>query len=228
MLIFFQNCTVSKKEVRFEIKKESPAIGLTLGWSLPEVALQKIVGNKFKPFAKDGKGFLMLFIATTPTYYLNDAGYNNLMLAHIVIPVEGKNTINAPLSIVPKNQKINKALQQFGFKMEVGDIKMNMVTKKDSISIGAQIITATGSINFYSTFLNNPGETKKIDHTTVTATNNTNSSFSGPESYKSIGIPSIKIEHSGKNWITQLGLTEPPMRVWLNIDFVWDFMFMKK
>lgn len=220
-------CSVVKFTVRFEIKKEHPAIGLTLGYMLPEEQLQKIVGNKFKPIAKDGMGFLMLFISTSPKYYMNNVSFDNLAIAHIVIPVEGKYTINAPLSIAPENQSICKTLKQFGFKTEVGKVNMNLTTAQDSMTVFADIVTSSGNITLHSTFLNKPGEIKNIDSTTVNATNNPNSFFFGPESFQPIQIPSIHIQHTGKNWITELQLPDAPSRIWLNINFVWDFIFMK-
>ena len=55
--------TKDKTHTRFEIRKDNPAIGLTLVWSLPEAQLQNIIGNKFKPLVKDGKGiFITRFI----------------------------------------------------------------------------------------------------------------------------------------------------------------------
>lgn len=227
-MVISLGCSVTKLPVRFEIKREAPAIGLTLGWSLPEAELQKIVDHQCKPLVKDGMGFLMLFIATSRNYYLNDVRFDNLSLAHIVIPVEGKTTINAPLTIAPKDQNINQTLKDFGFKMETGQVNLDMDLHHDSISIQAQITTGSGSITMSTTFLNKPGELKNIDFTTITATNNPDSFFAGSESYTPIPIPSIKMEHTGINWITKLGLTSTPGRVWLNTEFVWDFMFMRK
>ena len=61
-----------ESSVSWQIKKDNPAIGLTLGYSLPGEQLQTIVGDKFKPLLnKEGKGFLMLFIATCPKYNLD-------------------------------------------------------------------------------------------------------------------------------------------------------------
>ncbi len=59
LLVFSQNITKDtvqqNKEVRFEIRKENPAYGLTLLWNLPEEQLQGIVGKEYKPMVKDGK-----------------------------------------------------------------------------------------------------------------------------------------------------------------------------
>ncbi len=213
--------------VHFQIRKDNPALGITLAWSLPENQLQKIVGNQFKPVIKNGKGFLMLFIATAKQYYLDSTAHDNLKLAHIIIPVKGEQTINAPLSIVPEKQKINELLKQYNFKMEIGEIGLNVNYKNDSILIEAQIITPKGTIELSSTFLNKPKELKLIESTKVFATDDSNSFFIGPESYKPVEIKSIEIKSIGKNWISQLNLPLKPDRIWLNVDFSWDFIFTK-
>ena len=220
--------TKGDKKTRFEIRKDNPAIGLTLGWALPEAELQKIVGDKFKPAVKDGKGFLMLFITTSKKYYLDDVGYDNLKMAHLIIPVVGKYTINAPLSIGNESQKINEVLKHYDFKIETGNVDMVLTYKTDSISLMANIITSKGKIELNSTFLNKAGEIKTIDSTIVSATANPNSFFTGPESYKPINIGAIKIKSTGQNWITQFNLPAKPDRVWMNDAFVWDFVFMRK
>lgn len=227
LFLISSGCSMVKSTVRFEIKKEDPAVGLTLGWILPEEQLQKIVGDQFKPLVKDGNGFLMLFVASSPKYYLADEQLDTMTIAHIVIPLEGTNTINAPLSVVPKEQEISQTLQKYGFKTEFGKIEMNLKTENDSLSVYVKIQTDSGSIIITSTFLNNPGELKNIDSTTVTATNDTTRYFAGPESYVPVQIPSVNIQNSGNNWISKLALTSPPTKVWLNTNFVWDFSFVK-
>ena len=220
--------TKDDKKTRFEIRKDNPAIGLTLGWALPEAELQKIVGDKFKPAVKDGKGFFMLFITTAKKYYINDLAYDNLKMAHLIIPVVGKYTINAPLSIGNETQKINGVLKYYDFKIETGNVDLVLTHKTDSITLMANIITSKGKIELNSTFLNKLGELKHIDSTIVSATANPNSFFTGPESYKPINIETIKISNVGQNWISQFNLSAKPDRVWMNDAFVWDFIFMRK
>lgn len=216
------------KKTRFEIRKDNPAIGLTLGWALPEAELQRIVGDKFKPVVKDGKGFLMLFIASAKKYYVDDIAYDNLKMAHLIIPVFGNHSINAPLSIVNNHNKIHEILKRYNFKIEAGEVDMISTYKGDSISVNVNIKTTYGKIELNSTFLNQPGALKSIDSTIVSATANPNSFFTGPESYKPINIGLIKINSTGQNWISQFNLPAKPDRVWMNDAFVWDFVFMRK
>ncbi|MDI1354154.1 MAG: hypothetical protein PSX36_04510 [bacterium] len=217
-----------EKKVRFEIRKDNPAIGLTLVWSLPEVQLQSIIGDKFKPFVKDGKGVLMLFITTAKKYYLDSVGYDNLKMAHILVLTEGKNALNAPLSIGVEKQNLNEVLKRNNFKLEIGKVDMNLNYKNDSISLKAHIITLKGKIELDAIFPNKPGELKTIESTVVSATGNPNNIFTGPESYIPINIESIKINSTGQNWISQLKLPAKPDRIGMNDAFVWNFMFMKK
>ena len=211
--------------VHFQIKKEAPAYGITLGWSLPADQLQKIVGDKFKPAAKDGKGFLMLFITNAKEYYLDGKEYHNLKLAHIVIPVEGDHVINAPLSIGAKKQEVNELLKQYDFKMEMGTADLDVKTVNDFILVTAEIATANGRIRLNASIPNKPGELKNFESTKITATGNPGSYFMGPEAYKALNIPEVRIRKDGINWISQLNLPAKPDRIWLATDFTWDFTF---
>ncbi|CAN5348493.1 hypothetical protein BH10BAC1_BH10BAC1_03830 [soil metagenome] len=217
-----------EKKVRFEIRKDNPANGLTLVWSLPEVQLQNIIGNKFKPLVKDGKGILMLFITTAKKYYLDSVGYDNLRMAHILVLTEGDQAINAPLSIGVEKQNINEILKRYNFKLELGKVNMDLNYKNDSISLLANIITSKGKIELSAIFPNNPGELKTMESTVVSATGNPDNVFTGPESYIPINIESIKVNSTGQNWISQLKLPAKPDRIGMNDAFVWNFMFMRK
>ncbi len=220
--------TKDEKKVGFEIRKDNPAIGLTLVWSLPETQLQNIIGAKFKPFVKDGKGILMLFVTTAKKYYLDSVGYDNLKMAHILVLTEGNNALNAPLSIGVEKQNLNEVLNRYNFKIEIGKVNMDLNYKNDSISLKAQVITSKGKIELSAIFPNKPGELKTMESTVVSATGNPNNFFTGPESYIPINIQSIKINSTGQNWITQLKLPAKPDRVGMNDAFVWNFMFMRK
>lgn len=226
--VYSTGCSVLEAQTRFEIREAHSARSLTLGWEVPLDVLQEIVGPESRPAGKDGKGFLMLFVVSAEHYFLDDSAYNALQMAHIIIPVEGKNTINAPTSLVSKNQAIHAELKAFGFELERGSVEMKVRDQADSLTIDVQLLSRTGNIELSTTFLNNPGPVKHLDSTTVTATHNPNSFFCGPESYVPIQIPTVQIAHTGKNWLTEFGLTRPPDRVWMNDRFVWDFVFTRK
>jgi len=96
LLFLLSECSEEESEVRWQIKKENPAYGLTLGYSLPEDHLQEIIGNEFKNRIDDnGNGYLMLFITIAEQYYLDSSTYDNLQIAHILIGTEG--SLNSPL-----------------------------------------------------------------------------------------------------------------------------------
>ena len=215
----------SQPGVHFQIRKESPAYGLTLSWILPEDQLQKIVGDKFRPAAKGGKGTLMLFITNAKEYYLDGKAYQNLKLAHIVIPVEGDHTISAPLTIAEENQDVSKLLQQYDFKIESGTADLDVQFVNQSIAVTARIITAKGKITLNATILDIPGELKNFESTKICATGNPASFFMGPEAYKSVNIQSVQISNEGDNWMSQFKLPSQPGRIWLSRDFTWDFTF---
>lgn len=87
------------------------------------------------------------------------------------------------------------------------------------------IKTFKGCIELKTIVLNEPGPMKTFVSTKITATDRPNRFFVGPESYKAIEVGTFQIKSSGKNWITELKLPAKPDRVWLSVDFSWDFIF---
>ena len=226
LLLLLSACHEPESDVRWQIKKENPAYGLTLGYSLPGDQLQQIIGDEFKPsLDDDGNGYLMLFIATSVRYYLDNTTYDNLQIAHILIGSEG--SINSPFTIGVGNQKLNNLFDKYNFKTDIGKVDLLVEQKGDSIFMAAQISTQEGSIGLNSTFLNNPGEWETLESTMVSATADPNSFFIGGESYRPIQIGSIEIKSEGKNWISQLNLPSKPDYIRLNVDFTWDFTFTR-
>lgn len=227
LLLLLSACNEQESGVRWQIKKENPAHGLTLRYSLPGDQLQQIIGNEFKPrLDDDGNGYLMLFIATAEQYYLDSSNYGNLKIAHILIGTEG--SLNNPLTIGVKNQNLNDLFTQNHFKTEIGKVDLVVEEKNDSLTIEALIITQEGSIRLNSTFPNNPGEWRFLESTKVSASANPNGFFIGSESYRPVQMESILITSEGKNWISQLNLPSEPNDIWLNVDFTWDFMFPRQ
>lgn len=213
--------------VHWQIKAENPAYGLTLGYSLPKNQLQAIVGDSFTPRVDaNGNGNLMLFIATAKKYNLDSTSYNNLKIAHILIPLE--TSLNNPFIISDGNQQLNKLFHAYNFKVDTGKIELLVEHKGDSIFTKAEILTQEGSICITATFANNPGATKTIPSAKINAPAKPKSFFVGDESYRGIPIPAATIESKGKNWISQLNLPAKPDKIWLNVDFIWDFLFMKE
>lgn len=227
ILIFFIILGLRRDDSKhtFVIKKDYPATGLTLAWLIPESKAQTIVGPNFKPLVKGGNALLMLFVVHTKKYYLDDNTYDNLNLAHIIVPVEGANAINSPYFMSTEKQKINDLLRNHGFNPEVGNIKLSTENKKDSIHIESSIFTNKGSIEIKGIFLNKISEVKYIGSTTVSAPGKPDRFFRGSESYKKVNIPKLSIKIKGETWISQLNLTPNPDIMWLNTNFVWDFLF---
>jgi|GEM_PF-1178518 len=231
LIIFAQNTDSIKvnldanKEIHFQIKKENPAYGLSLLWFLPEEQIQKIVGKQFKPIIKDGKGVLMLFIASSEKYFLDNVEFQNLKIAHILIPVE--RSLNSVEAFGSEKQKLNLVLNQYDFKPKMAQIELILKPKNDSISLVAKLSTKKGNLELSSVFLNQPGDLKSIKSSSISSPIDSNCYFMGSESYRPITIESIKIIHKGKNWISEFNLPLIPDRIWLNQDFCWDFIFVR-
>jgi hypothetical protein len=98
-------------------------------------------------------------------------------------------------------------------------------TKSDSIQLEAQLQTLKGNIEVKGTFLNKISEVKYIGSTTVSAPGNPDRFFRGSENYKKIDIPKLSIKITGETWVSQLKLAPKPDLMWLNTQFVWDFLF---
>lgn len=107
-------CVTKESKVRWQIKKENPAYGLTLSYLLPFDQIQKIVGNKFQPAINDeGMGYLNLTIMTSNQYYLGGKSYGDMQEAHILIRTKGSVTV--PLSMGVKGQQLNDAFSENNF-----------------------------------------------------------------------------------------------------------------
>lgn len=223
LFVILTGCEQHKK-INWQAKSENSAYGLTLGYSLPEKKVREITGNKFIPVLDSNKdGFLMLFIETSKQYNLQNKTFENMHMAHIAIPC--KESINCPVTIASENQEIRNVYTQFNFKVDKGDVNFLVKEKGDSLFISARIGTQEGNIEIKANVLNNPGKLQTND-TKVTASV-PNSFFIGKESFRSVKIPSAKIEYEGKNWISQFNLKPEPDVILLNTEFVWDFTFTK-
>jgi hypothetical protein len=227
LLLFISECNKKSLDVRWQIKKEYPAYGLTLGYYLPGEQLQQIIGNEFIPkLDENGEGYLMLFIASSQQYDLNNLAYDNLRIAHILVGAE--NSLNCPLTIGAKNQQLNTVFEKFDFQIDIGVVELFVEQRSDSIYINAKIDTQQGYIKLSSSFLNSPGDRVYLESTKVSGTASLRSFFIGDEAYVPIQIESIEIKSKGINWITELNLPHKPDDIWLNIDFSWDFTFAQE
>lgn len=210
--------------IHWKVTAENPASGLTLGYLLPKEQLQAIVGDSIKlKLDANNMGFLMLFIAHAKKHTIDSSSYDNLEIAHILIALE--NSLTNPLIITENNEQLNQLFASYNFDVESGEIELLLEENGDSLSTTASITTPQGSINFYATCANIPGDVKTLQGAKITAPSDAHYFFSGDESYRPIPISSAKIESKGINWISQLNLPEKPDRIWLNTEFIWDFKF---
>ena len=226
-LLLLSACDTQKSEVRWQIKKESPAYGLTLTYYLPIDQIQKIVGKKFMPSINDEEmGYLNLAVMSADQYYLDNKDYGDMQEAHVLVLTKGSVTI--PLSIGVKNQKLNDVFAKNNFNRIIGDVDLLVEEKKDSLTIKALITTKKGSITMSAKVLNKPEVLKFADLVKVTSTESPNNYFIGSESSRRIQIDSILISESGENWISKFHLPVKPDKISLNIYYTWDFIFTEK
>jgi hypothetical protein len=226
LLLLNSGCKRNSLDVPWEITKEFPAYGLTLGYYLPGDQLQQIVGNNFIPIVeKNGDGYLMLFIASAQKFYLDSLEYDSLRIAHILVDTE--NSLNCPYTIVAQNQDLRTVFETYDFQVDMGKVDLDVTRHNDTMSINAKIIFEHGYIELSSLALNNPGESKYFESTKVSGKAPSNF-FIGDETYVPIQIDSVAINSEGKNWISGLNLPNKPDKITLNTDFTWDFTFAGK
>lgn len=162
LLLLNSGCEKKRLDVRWKIKKEYPAYGLTLGYYLQGDQLQQIVGNNFTPILdENGDGYLMLFIASAQKFYLDSLEYDSLQVAHILVDTE--NSLNCPFTIVAKNQDLRTVFDKFDFQVDIGKVELDVKQHNDSIRINAKIDFKQGYIELSSLALNRPGERKYFE-----------------------------------------------------------------
>ena len=223
-LLFLQmSCSTIKNGESWKMRPEDKTIGLTLLWNLPEAKIREIVPPNQIPRIQNGTGVLMLFLCSTDTYYIGKKEYGQLGVAHLIVPLE--NEISIPETIGLKNQAIIRGLDQKGFGVQFGDVRLRLEEKGDWVDVEGDIILEKGEMHFSGRAENKKGNQVSLANTTIVGKNLQEDVLSGPEFYKPISFKSISVNQKGENWIQKYGLTSVPNRIWVNVDFGVDFKY---
>jgi hypothetical protein len=226
LLAFSLGCATMRPGDSWKMKAADQTAGFTLLWELPEQEIQKMLPPNQKPRIRQGKGVVMLFLASTAQYTLGDQPKGPLAVAHLLIPLE-KN-LGTPSTVVSKKQALYGALTQLDFPVQDGEVGLTLAPTQDSVQVVGSIQFPTGKLSFSGMASSQKGNLVDLPVTTLVGRHLDRNFLTGPESYRPLGMSKIKVSSEGENWMTTFGLTAPPDRIWVNVDFHVDFAYHQK
>jgi hypothetical protein len=209
-------CTSLKVGESWKMLPEDQTIGLTLLWELPEAKLKAMLPAGQKPRIRQGKGVVMLFLASTAQYTLGDKPNGSLAVAHLLIPLE--NHLGTPRTVV----------SQLEFPVQNGEVALTLFPDQDSVQVNGSIQFPRGRLSFSGKAGSQRGNLVDLPLTTLVGKHLDRDFLSGPESYRPLSMSKIKVNSEGENWMSTFGLTSPPDRIWVNVDFLVDFAYQQK
>ncbi|MFM2250433.1 MAG: hypothetical protein RLZZ358_1360 [Bacteroidota bacterium] len=219
-------CNSLKVGESWKMLPENQTKGLTLLWELSEADLKKMLPEDQQPRIRKGKGVVMLFLASTAQYTLGDKPNGPLAVAHLLIPLEKH--LGIPRTVVSKRQALYSALAQLDFPVQNGEVALTLAPAQDSVQVDGSIQFPTGSLSFSGMAGSHKGNLVDLPLTTLVGKHLDRNFLSGPESYRPLAMSKIKVRSEGENWMTTFGLTAPPDRIWVNVDFHVDFAYHQK
>jgi hypothetical protein len=225
-MVLFSSCVTIKEGENWKMLPEDQTIGLTLLWELPEAQLKTMLPSNQQPRIRNGKGVLMLFLASTGAYSLGAESKGPLGVAHLIVPMDG--SISLPSTIVSKKQALFSMLKQLDFAVEEGDVSLSLQESSGMTKLEGSLVFPEGSLKFSGSSSAPKGSLVNLPQTTLVGKFRDRHLLSGPESYRPIPFEKIEIQADGKHWVSKLGLISPPDRIWVNVDFRVDFKYLPK
>lgn len=219
-------CATIRPGESWKMLPEDETFGLTLLWELPEQQVQKMLPANQKPRIRQGKGVVMLFLASTAQYSLANNPSGSLAVAHLLIPLEKH--LGTPSTVVSKKQALYDVLAQLDFPVQDGEVALTLTPAQDSVQVDGSILFPTGKLSFTGMAGSQRGNLVDLPLTTLVGRKLDRNYLSGPESYRPLAMAKIKVNSEGENWMTTFGLTSPPDRIWVNVDFHVDFAYHQK
>lgn len=224
--LLLSSCKVFHEGESWRMKAKDHTIGLTLSWELSEDKLRSILPSGQEPRIVDGKGILMLFLASTDKYSIGNKEFGKLGVAHLIIPLKNS-YISIPATMIEHKQYLSTTLSKADYRVIDGSVELDLKEVDKQIQVNGSIQTKQGYIEFQGITNHIKGKFVDLPNTTLVGNNETKNFLSGPESYTPINFNSITIKQEGNNWIKDLELTDPPKRVWVNVNFDVDFRYNK-
>ncbi len=168
----------------------------------------------------------MLFLASTAQYTLGDKPNGPLAVAHLLIPLDKH--LGTLRTVVSKKQTLYGALTQLDFPVEDGEVALILIPDQDSVQVDGAIQFPSGMLSFSGKAVSQKGNLVDLPLTTLVGKHLDRNYLSGPESYRPLAMSKIKVKSEGENWMSAFGLTNPPDRIWVNVDFLVDFAYQQK
>jgi hypothetical protein len=225
-LFFGFGCTSLKVGESWRMLPENQTTGLTLLWELSEADLKNMLPQDQQPRIRNGKGVVMLFLASTTQYSLGEKINGPLAVAHLLIPLEKH--LGTPSTVVSKKQALYGALAQLDFPVQDGEVALTLLPDQDSVQVNGSIQFPKGKLSFSGKAGSQKGNLVDLPLTTLVGKHLDRNYLSGPESYRPLAMSKIKVNSEGENWMSIYGLTSPPDRIWVNVDFQVDFAYQQK
>ena len=219
-------CNSLKVGESWKMLPENQTTGFTLLWELPESDLKKMLPQDQRPRIRNGKGVVMLFLASTTQYTLGDKSNGPLAIAHLLIPLEKH--LGTPRTVVSRKQALYDGLAQLDFPVQDGEVALTLIPVEDSVQVEGSIQFPRGKLSFSGKAGSQKGNLVDLPHTTLVGRHLDRNYLSGPESYRPLAMSKIKVNSEGENWMSTFGLTSPPDRIWVNVDFLVDFAYQQK
>jgi hypothetical protein len=107
-------------------------------------------------------------------------------------------------------------------------VALTLTPAQDSVQVDGSIQFPTGKLSFSGSAGSQKGNLVDLPLTTLVGRHLDRNFLTGPESYRPLAMSKIKVNSEGENWMTTFGLTAPPDRIWVNVDFHVDFFYFKK
>lgn len=225
-LFFGFGCNSLRVGQSWKMLPENQTIGLTLLWELREADLKKMLPEDQQPRIQNGKGVVMLFLASTTQYSLGDKTNGPLAIAHLLIPLEKH--LGTPRTVFSRKQALYGALAQLDFPVQDGEVALTLIPVEDSVQVEGSIQFPSGQLSFSGKADSQKGNLVDLPNTILVGKHLDRNFLSGPESYRPLSMSKIKINSEGENWLSTIGLTSPPDRIWVNVDFLVDFTYQQK
>ena len=103
-----------------------------------------------------------------------------------------------------------------------------LIPDQDSVQVDGAIQFPSGKLSFSGKAVSQKGNLVDLPLNTLVGKHLDRNYLSGPESYRPLAMSKIKVNPEGENWMSTFGLTNPPDRIWVNVDFLVDFAYQQK
>ncbi|MGH8320679.1 MAG: hypothetical protein ACRESX_04780 [Gammaproteobacteria bacterium] len=220
---------------------KNPCEGLTIGWTPPLAALQKVIGPRWQPAQGPvkGHGILLLFATSCPQSHIGKHASGPFTIGAVIIPVQTPKDTHGiqqsnehgwavvPDAFGPASGPVMQLFKRHGF--AVTDAKVTLVIHKTAKGSKASMsfVTAQGHIEVCALV---SGTAKRFDIISALAgtSGSVFSLFTGPESASRQAQGTAIVTSQGDTWVSRLGLDAKPRIVTLDQGFIWSFRFSEK